>query len=95
MEELPLAIQLKLRELSGAEAGQQVVDLVLEDGRVVPDVTVVDCTLVEETTFEAHMVADVRLPAQPPGTKRALIFIVLLLLGIFVLFWLLRGLVPQ
>ena len=43
MEELPLGIQMKLREMPGAESGTQVVEVILEDGRIVPTVTVVDC----------------------------------------------------
>lgn len=95
MEELPLAIQLKLRELPGAESGVQVVDLILEDGRVVPGVRVADCAYVEEGNFEAHLVADVRLPAVPPTPRRALLFLALLLLGILAMFYLLWAIVPD
>lgn len=95
MEELPLAIQMKLREMPGADSGVQTVDLILEDGRIVPDVTVVDCANVEESTFEAHMVADVRLPAAPPSPRRALLFLALLLLGILAMFYLLWAIVPE
>ena len=95
MTELPLAIQLKLRELPGAESGVQVVDLVLEDGRVVPEVRVVDCSYVEEGSFEAHLVADARLPAAPPSPRRALLFLAFLLLGILAVFYLLWALVPD
>jgi hypothetical protein len=95
MEELPLAIQMKLREMPGAESGVQSVDLVLEDGRVVPDVTVVECTYVDESSFEAHMVADARLPSPPPQPSRALLFLAFLLLGILAMFYLLWALVPD
>ena len=95
MDELPLGIQQKLRALPGAENGVQVVDLVLEDGRVAPEVRVVDCAYVADESFEAHLVADVRLPAAPPRPLRAVIFFALVLGGIFVMFYLLRQLVPK
>lgn len=94
MDELPLAIQQKLRNLPGAESGVQVVEVILEDGRVVPDVEVVDCTYVKDASFEADLVADVRLAAAPPSTRRALIFLFALVLGIFVMFYLLWQLKP-
>jgi hypothetical protein len=95
MEELPIAVQMKLRGLPGAESGVQRVDLILEDGRVVPEVAVADCTYVEETNFEAHLVADVRLPAAPPSPRRAFFFLVFILLGILAHFWLLRVITPE
>ena len=95
MEELPLAIQLKLREMPGAESGVQVVDLVLEDGRRVPEVRVSDCAYVEEESFAAEMVADVRLPTAPPSTRRALIFLLLLVVGIVAMYLLLWAIVPD
>ena len=94
MDELPLAIQKKLRGLPGAESDLQVVDVILEDGRVVPDVTVVDCTYVQDPSFDPERVADVRLPTAPPSGPRALVFLALLLAGIFVMFYLLRQLAP-
>ena len=94
MDELPLAIQQKLRQMPGAESGVQVVEVILEDGRVVPDVEVVDCTYVRDASFEADVVADVRLPAAPPSTRRALSFLFLLVAGIFVMFYLLWHLKP-
>jgi hypothetical protein len=95
MEELPLAVQLKLREMPGAETGVQVVDLLLEDGRVVPEVRVVDCTFAEEGNFEPEMVADVRLPAAPPSARRALFALLWLLLGILAVFWILWAITPE
>ena len=95
MDELPLAVQLKLKELPGAETGVQVVDLLLEDGRVVPEVRVVDCTFAEEGNFEPEMVADVRLPAEPPSPRGALVALVWLLLGILAIFWLLWAITPE
>lgn len=95
MEELPLGIQMKLREMPGAESGTQVVEVILEDGRIVPTVTVVDCTYVSDETFEPEMVADVRLPAQPPSARGVALFLGLLLLGIFMMFYLLRTLAPE
>lgn len=95
MDELPLAIQEKLRAMPGAESGAQVVEVILEDGRIVPDVRVVDCAYVEDETFDPELVADVRLPATPPSPRRAFFFLGLLLLGIFVMFYLLRALVPE
>jgi hypothetical protein len=94
MDELPLAIQQKLRGMPGAESGLQLVEVILEDGRVVPDVTVVDCTYVEDPSFDPERVADVRLPATPPSGRRALVFLGLLLAGIFVMFYLPRQLEP-
>ena len=94
MDELPEAIQQKLRALPGAESGVQVVEVILEDGRVVPDVEVVDCTYVREASFAADCVADVRLAAPPPSTRRALIFVLVLAAGIFVMFYLLWQLKP-
>ncbi|MFQ5663033.1 MAG: hypothetical protein ACE5HL_04305, partial [Terriglobia bacterium] len=81
--------------MPGAESGVQVVEIILEDGRIVPDVTVVDCTYVEEPAFDPELVAEVRLPAAPPSPRRAFIFLGLLLLGIFIMFYLLRTLVPD
>jgi len=95
MDELPLAIQLKLKEMPGAETGVQVVDLLLEDGRVVPEVRVVDCTFAEEGNFEPEMVADVRLPSEPPSLRRALFALLFLLLGILAVFWLLWEITPE
>ena len=94
MDELPLAIQEKLRALPGAESGLQVVEVILEDGRIVPDVEVVECTYVKDPGFDADFVADVRLPAAPPSTRRALVFLFLLVLGIFLMFYLLWQLKP-
>lgn len=95
MDELPLAIQLKLKEMPGAETGVQVVDLMLEDGRVVPEVRVVECTFAEEGNFEPEMVADVRLPSEPPSPRRALFALLWLLLGILAVFWLLWAITPE
>ena len=39
-EELPLAVQLRLQTLPGREQGEQEVDLVLDDGRIVEGVAV-------------------------------------------------------
>ena len=94
MDELPLAIQEKLRALPGAESGLQVVEVILEDGRIVPDVEVVECTYVRDASFAVDFVADVRLPAAPPSTRRALIFLLVIVLGIFVMFYLLWHLKP-
>lgn len=95
MLELPLAIQEKLRHMPGAESGVQVVEVILEDGRLVPDVTVVDCAYVPEATFDSEQVADVRLPAAPPSPRRALLFVGLVLFAIFLIFYLLWGLKPE
>ncbi|MGH9805326.1 MAG: hypothetical protein ACRD4D_09165 [Candidatus Acidiferrales bacterium] len=95
MEELPLAVQLKLREMPGAETGVQVVDLLLEDGRVVPEVRVMDCTFAEEGNFEPEMVADVRVPTAPPSPRRALLALLWLLLGILAVFALLWAITPE
>ena len=94
MDELPLAIQQKLRQMPGAESGVQVVEVILEDGRVVPDVEVVECTYVRDASCEADLVADVRLAAAPPSTRRALIFLLVLAAGLFVMFYLLWQLKP-
>lgn len=95
MEELPLAIQQKLRGMPGAESGVQIVEVILEDGRLVPDVTVVDCAYVPEATFDLEQVADVRLPPAPPSPRRALVFAGLVLFAILVMFYLLRALKPD
>lgn len=95
MEELPIAVQMKLKEMPGADTGVQVVDLVLEDGRVVPEVRVVDCTFAEEGNFEPALVADVRLPAAPPSPRQALFALLWLLLGILAVFWLLWEIAPE
>ena len=127
MEELPLAIQLKLREacpacpepvplvlseaegsgveersrrewsreLSGAESAVQEVDVILEDGRTIEGVRVVDCTYVDDDRFEAHLVADVRLPETPVSPWRALWLLGLLLLGIMAMFYFIRQIQPQ
>ncbi|MFB3154114.1 MAG: hypothetical protein ACE10I_06550 [Candidatus Acidiferrales bacterium] len=127
MEELPLAIQLKLREtcpacpepvplvlseaegsgveersrrewsreLSGAESAVQEVDVILEDGRTIEGVRVVDCTYVDDDRFEAHLVAEVRLPETPVSPWRALWLLGLLLLGIMAMFYFIRQIQPQ
>jgi hypothetical protein len=95
MQELPLAIQLKLKKMPGAETGTQTVELILEDGRVVPDVEVRDCAIVADDSFDAELVADVRLPAAPPSPRSAVIFLLLLLAGIFVMYYLLRAFKPE
>ena len=114
MEELPLAIQLKLREtcpacpepvpsgveersrgMPGAESGVQEVDVLLEDGRAIEGVRVVDCTYVDDDRFEAHLVADVLLPETPVSPWRALWLLGLLLLGIMAMFYFIRQIQPQ
>jgi hypothetical protein len=95
MDELPLAIQMKLRAMPGADSGVQTVEVILEDGRIVPDVRVIDCTYAEDETFEPEQVADVRLPAAPPSARSALVFLLLLLAGIFVMYYLLRAFKPD
>ncbi len=103
MEELPLAIQLKLREtcpersreMPGAENGIQEVDVILEDGRTIEGVRVVDCTYVDDDRFEAHLVADVRLPETPVSPWRALLLLGLLLLGIMAMFYFIRQIQPR
>ncbi len=95
MEELPLAIQEKLRGMPEAESGVQVVEVILEDGRIVPDVTVVDCTYARDASFEPELVADVRPATQPPSGRGALVFVVFILLGIFVMFYLLWQFEPK
>ncbi len=127
MEELPLAIQLKLRETcpacpepvplvlseaegsevegrsrrelsrgtSGAESGVQEVDVILEDGRTIEGVRVVDCTYVDDDRFDAELVADILQPSQPPSTGRALLLLGLLLLGIMAMFYFIRQIQPQ
>jgi hypothetical protein len=95
MEELPLAVQAKLRGMPGADTGVQTVDVILEDGRIVPNVRIIDCTYVEETSFEPEFVADVRLASRPPSPRKALIAIVWLLLAILAVFWLLWAITPE
>ncbi len=95
MQELPLAIQMKLRAMPGAESGVQIVEALLEDGRLVPDVTIIDCTYVEDdVSFEPEMVADVRLPARPPSVLHFLAFIGVILAGIVFMFYLIRRILP-
>ncbi len=95
MQELPLAIQMKLRAMPGAESGVQIVEALLEDGRLVPDVTIINCTYVEDdVTFEPEMVADVRLPAAPPSVLHFLAFIGAILAGIAFMFFLIRRILP-
>jgi len=55
---------------------------------------VVECTYVRDASFAVDFVADVRLPAAPPSTRRALIFLLVIVLGIFVMFYLLWHLKP-
>jgi hypothetical protein len=95
MQELPLAIQMKLRAMPGADSGVQTVEALLEDGRIVPDVTVVDCTYVaDDVTFEPEQVADVRLRAAPPSLVQWLVFLGAILAGIAAVFWLLWAITP-
>jgi len=95
MQELPLGIQMKLRAMPGAESGVQIVEALLEDGRLVPDVTIINCTYVEDdVTFEPEMVADVRLPAAPPSVLHFIVFIGAILAGIAFMFFLLRRILP-
>ncbi len=95
MEELLLALQLKLRELPDAESGVQEVDMLLEDGRTIEGVRVVDCTYVDDDRFDAELVADVRLPETPVSPWRALWLLGLLLLGIMAMFYFIRQIQPQ
>jgi hypothetical protein len=95
MQELPLAIQMKLRGMPGADSGVQTVEALLEDGRIVPDVTVVDCTYVgDDVTFEPEQVADVRLRAAPPSLVHWLVFLGAILAGVAAVFWLLWAITP-
>ncbi len=95
MQELPLAIQMKLRAMPGAESGVQIVEVLLEDGRLVPDVTIINCTYVEDdVSFEPEMVADVRLPAAPPSVLHFIVFIGAILAGIAFMFFLIRRILP-
>jgi hypothetical protein len=80
MEELPIAVQMKLRELPGAESGVQRVDLILEDGRIVPEVAVVRLP---------------RRFGAPPSPQRAFLLLAFVLLGILALFWLLWAITPE
>jgi len=95
MDELPLAIQMKLREMPGADSGVQTVDVILEDGRIVPDVRVADCAHVDETSFDPDLVADVRLAARPPSPRKALFALAWVLLAIVAVFWLLWAITPE
>jgi len=95
MQELPLAIQMKLRAMPGAESGVQIVEALLEDGRLVPDVTIIDCTYVEDdASFAPEMVADVRLPARPPSVLHFLVFVGVILAGIAFMFYLIQRIIP-
>ena len=94
MDELPLGIQEKLRRMPGAETGAQVVEVILEDGRIVPDVTVRECAYVEDASFELEQVADVRPAVSPPTTRGALVFLLVVLIGLVVMFWLLQAFKP-
>ncbi len=81
--------------MSGAESGVQEVDVILEDGRTIEGVRVVDCTYVDDDRFEAHLVADVRLPETPVSPWLALLLLGLLLLGIMAMFYFIRQIQPQ
>ncbi len=81
--------------MSGAESGVQEVDVLLEDGRTIEGVRVVDCTYVDDDRFEAHLVADVLLPETPVSPWRALWLLGLLLLGIMAMFYFIRQIQPQ
>lgn len=95
MEELPLAVQLKLQTLPGREKGEQEVDLVLDDGRVIEGVFVKDCQYVEDGRFEAHLVNDVLLPAPAGGRGKMVLFWLLVIGGILFMFWALGNLRPN
>lgn len=94
MEELPLLIQMKLQALPGREKGLQSVDFLLEDGRLIEGVTVVDCSYVEDDRLEAHLVSDVVLPGQPTRPWRAVLYLILLLLGIAAMFYFIGQIQP-
>ncbi len=81
--------------MPGVESGVQEVDVLLEDGRTIEGVRVVDCTYVDDDRFEAHLVADVRLPETPVSPWRALWLLGLLLLGIMAMFYFIRQIQPQ
>ncbi len=81
--------------MSGAESGVQEVDVLLEDGRTIEGVRVVDCTYVDDDRFDAELVADILLPAEPPSVWRALLLLGLLLLGIMAMFYFIRQIQPQ
>jgi hypothetical protein len=81
--------------MSGAESAVQEVDVVLEDGRTIEGVRVVDCAYVDDDRFDAELVADILLPAEPPSVGRALLLLGLLLLGIMAMFYFIRQIQPQ
>lgn len=87
MEELPLAVQLKLQSLPGREEGFQVLDLVLDDGEVIEAVEVFNCMYVEDPRLEAHLVADVFLPEEPNSPWQMVLFWALVVGGIVFMFW--------
>lgn len=95
MEELPLAVQLKLQTLPGREQGLQTVDLVLDDGRVVPEVVVVECMYVEDERFEAHLVSDVWLPGAPASPAKMVLYWAVVIGGVIFMFWALAQLSPN
>ena len=83
------------RGASGAESAVQEVDVLLEDGRTIEGVRVVDCTYVDDDRFDPHPGADVRLPETPVSPWRALWLLGLLLLGIMAMFYFIRQIQPQ
>ena len=95
MEELPLAVQLKLQTLPGREQGEQEVDLVLDDGRVIEGVFVKDCMYVEDERFEAHFVNDVYLPEDSASPAKMVLFWVAVIGGVILMFWSLAQLRPN
>ena len=94
MEELPLAVQLRLQAMPGREQGEQEVDLVLDDGNVIEGVFVKDCMYVEDERFEAHLVNDVYLPEQPNNPLQMVLFWALIVGGLIFMFWAIAQLKP-
>ena len=87
MEELPLAVQLRLQSLPGREQGVQEVDLILDDGRVIEGVAVQDCMYVEDDRFEAELVNNVLVPGPPASPLKMALFWAVVVAGVAFMLW--------
>lgn len=94
-EELPLAVQLRLQSLPGREQGEQEVDLVLDDGRIVEGVAVKDCMYIDDPRLEAHLVNDVYLPEAAANPLKMVFVWLAVIGGVIFMFWALGQLQPN
>ena len=95
MQELPLAVQLRLQTLPGREQGIQEVDLILDDGRLIEGVTVQDCMYVEDDRFESELVNDVLVPGPAASPLKMALFWAAVVAGVAFMLWAIGQIQPN